>query len=351
MSSIKNFLAARTNQEKAIAIDNLEAKYSFDLTDKENITHSNEWDKDTQIATIERYLESHQEYLNRSKKVFYTNLDGVIEYADLDHSFCYHSMMTLLVQQIGGDLSKIIDRAIFLALYDNSEVKGCGSTLLLRASSYLSSYFPEILQIMSKHGLWERPFKVGKVFNQILDRNPELIDEVVSKLDSLEDENLITSVLFALSERQSIPDVFDRHITKYVKHGTGETKSIALIAVGAKPKLAKTLEDDIWSSLISEECFIRRNAVNVCGNAQLNPSRFLPKLVEMLTGFVGNDRPLAKGVVSAIAKYGEQAIFALPAIKNAMSQWIEKEYGEEDDEFIERCQNTITYLNSFQSSS
>ena len=67
MSSIKNFLAARTHQEKVNAIANLEAKYGY--YNMANITNSKEWDKDTQIATIERYLESRQEYLNKTKNI------------------------------------------------------------------------------------------------------------------------------------------------------------------------------------------------------------------------------------------------------------------------------------------
>ncbi|MGK7898053.1 MAG: hypothetical protein AB4372_31665 [Xenococcus sp. (in: cyanobacteria)] len=176
MSSIKNFLAAKSDQEKINAVANLETKYSFYFADIENITNSEEWDRDTQIATIERYLESRQEYLNQAEKLFRTDFDELAENTERYKLFDYYLKMMLLVQYMGGDLYNVVERIIFLALHDDTEVKHCGSTLLLRASNYLSSYLPEILQIMSKHGISERPFKVGKVFNQVIEGNPELID-------------------------------------------------------------------------------------------------------------------------------------------------------------------------------
>lgn len=349
MSAINNFLAAKTNQEKVNAIAILEEKYgSYGWEFNEQISNSDEWNKVTQFATIERYLESRQEYLTESERFFSVDFDELPEDLDEDKLLEYHLRMISLVQYMGGDLSNIVERAIFLALHDDSEIKWCGSVLLLRASDYLSAYLPEILQIMSKHGLWERPFNIGKVLNQIIDRNPKLIEQVVSKLDSSEDENLITSILFALSERKTIPDICDHHIAQYIKHGTGEIKSIALIAVSIKPQLAKTIENDIWSSLMSDEWFIRGNAARVCGCAQLNPSRFLPKLTEMLTDFEGHDWFPAESAVSAIAKYGSLAIATLPAIENAMKQWIEAEMEEEDSEFIKQCQKTIMHINSLE---
>ena len=140
MSSIKNFLAARTSQEKINAVANLEAKYGYCCLDTENIINSKEWDRDTQITTIERYLESRQEYLNKAKKTS-------IGHRLLD----YHLKMMLLVEYMGGDLSNVVERIIFLALHDDTEIKRTGSTLLLRASNHLSSYFPEILQILKNN--------------------------------------------------------------------------------------------------------------------------------------------------------------------------------------------------------
>ena len=176
MSAINNFLAAKTNQEKVNVIAILDAKYgNYGFEFCEQISNSDEWNKDTQIATIERYLESRQEYLTESERFFSVDFDEPLEVPEEDKLLEYHLRMMSLVQYMGGDLSNIIERAIFLALHDDSEIKGCGSVLLLRASDYLSAYLPKILQIMSKHGLWERPFKIGKAFNQIIDRNPKLI--------------------------------------------------------------------------------------------------------------------------------------------------------------------------------
>lgn len=345
MSTIKNFLVAKTNQDKANAIAEIQGKYGYYLEFCERISISSEWDQETQLATIERYLKSRQEYLAESEIYFSIDFDELTEDTEENQLFDYHLLLMSLVQYMGGDLSQIVDRLIFLALHDDVEVKGCGSILLLRSADYLSDYLPEILQIMKKHGLWERPFKVGKAFNKIIDRHPEIVNRVTSELEKYEDENLITSILFALSERKSIPDIFDRYITQYVKHGTGEIKSIALLTVGAKPELAITLEDDIWWSLESKEWFIRGNAATVCGNTQLNPSRFLPKLTEMLTDFEGHDWCPAESAISAIAKYETQATFTLPAIENAMKQWRE-EGGEENDEFIQQCQKVIKQVNS-----
>lgn len=346
MSTISNFLVAQTNKDKANAIAELEAQYGYySLEFCEQISISNEWDKDTQLATIERYLKSREEYLTESEKFFSIDFDDLTENTEENKLFDYHLRLMSLVQYMGGDLSEIVDKSILLALHDDVEVKGCGSILILRSANYLSAYMPEILQIMSKHGLWERPFKIGKVFNKIIDRHPESLDLVTSKLEHSEDTNLITSILFALSERKLIPDVCDRHLNQYIKHGKGEFKSIALLTIGVKPELAKTLENDIWSSLESKEWFIRGNAATVCGRTKLNPSRFLPKLTEMLTDFEGHDWCPAESAISAIAKYEKQVTFALPAIENAIKEWNEK-WGEENDEFIQKCQKVITQINS-----
>ena len=235
MSTIKNFLVAKTNKDKANAIAEIQAKYGYYLEFCERISISDEWDKETQLATIESYLKSRQEYLTESERFFSIDFEELTEDTEENKLLDYHLLMMSLVQYMGGDLSQILDRLIFLGLHDDVEVKGCGYILILRSADYLSDYLPEILQIMRKHGLWERPFKVGKAFNKIIDRHPEMVNRVTSELENSEDANLITSILFALSERKSIPDIFDRYITQYIKHGTGEIKSIALFTVGVKP--------------------------------------------------------------------------------------------------------------------
>ncbi len=101
--------------------------------------------------------------------------------------------------------------------------------------------------------------------------------EASNQLDLADNNNLICSILLALSERDLIPDAFDRHISKFVKVGTQETKSLALAALCKKPALAQRLEEDVWSGLLSEEWYIGGNAARVCGYAQLSPSRFITK--------------------------------------------------------------------------
>lgn len=67
--------------------------------------------------------------------------------------------------------------------------------------------------------------------------------------------------------------------------------------------------------------------------------RFLPRLVEMLIYFEGHDWTSAEATISAIAKYGKTAAFAVPTIENATIQWL-AEYGEEDC-FVRECRSAI----------
>jgi hypothetical protein len=162
VSTIKNFLVAKTNKDKANAIAEIQAKYGYYLEFCERISFSDEWDKETQLTTIERYLKSRQEYLTESERFFSIDFEELTEDTEDNKLLDYHLLLMSLVQHMGGDLSQILDRLIFLALHDDVEVKGCGSILLLRSADYLADYFPEVLKIMRKHGLSEIPFKECK---------------------------------------------------------------------------------------------------------------------------------------------------------------------------------------------
>lgn len=90
MSTIKNFLVAKTNKDKANAIAEIQAKYGYYLEFCERISLSDEWDKETQLATIEGYLKSRQEYLTESERFFSIDFEELTEDTEENKLLDYH---------------------------------------------------------------------------------------------------------------------------------------------------------------------------------------------------------------------------------------------------------------------
>ncbi len=350
MSVISNFIAAQTKNEKSLAICALEGIFGqmYEPEFGENISKSSEWNKELQYACLDRYQKNREEYLAQINTM--CSYEKMMDFSELaleeeDPSFNYGLVMIFVVENIGGNLENIMDRAIILAKCDDSEMKGCGSTLLLRGQKHLSQRFCDVLDIMTKQGTWGRPFKIGQAFNYLIDSDPALSLEAAKCLGHSKEDNLVHSILLALADRNSIPDVFDEHISRMVKKGVGKTKSLALLAVSVKPSLAKALEEDILLALSAKEWYIRGHAAEACGCAELSPSRFLPQLSKLISDWEGHDWSPAESAIKAISQYGPIAMETLPAIKAAIKEWLTDD-GEEEDEFVLACREAIASITS-----
>ncbi|MEO1134249.1 MAG: hypothetical protein AAFX40_16285, partial [Cyanobacteria bacterium J06639_1] len=199
----------------------------------------------------------------------------------------------------------------------------------------------------SLHGACDSPYRFEKVFNYLIDSDLDSLSQAVFQLLHSDKDKLIKAILISLSKRTTIPDLFDEPISRIVNCDCGETRSIALIALSAKPQLAQSLENEVWEALFADEWFVRGNAANVCSSAQLSPDRFLPVLEALATDFEGHDWCPAECAVKAIGQYRSRAKALLPAVEKALAKWLSEE-GDESDGFVKYCRDAVASITSFQ---
>ena len=346
LSSIGKFIDAQTTQEKADAIVELENQYGNQYSPEffQNIRSSDEWNGNLQKQCLDRYLNDRQEELDYIKRDFLNDFksswdqDWEEPNEEENIKFFYNSMMMVVVQNIGGDITSIVDQVISMAKSDDTGgFRNCGNQIMINHQQYFVDRFDDIIEIMSQEGFGEYPYRIGSVFNYVIDHDESACLSAVNCLATSKNNALIGNILLALSSRKDFPDLFDEHIVKVVKNKTEETKSIAITVVGIKPKLARSLEEELWLGLSDEQWFIRGNSAYACGNTQLSPDRFIPKLMELVLDFEGHDWCAGQRAIEALGKYGKLAVSALPTIEMAKKKWL-KENDYDTEYFIKICE-------------
>ncbi|RKY54236.1 MAG: hypothetical protein DRP93_05330 [Candidatus Neomarinimicrobiota bacterium] len=327
----------------ASAKDDLESKFGFfyDADAALKVNSSSEWDHDTQLLCIERYLESRRQYIQGiedfSKSV---GLSGLLEGLEEDKSFDYHITLMWLTENIGGNTKPIVEKFIQLALDDDIEVRGIGSACLRNCQHLNSTHLPAILQILDKHGSWQHPLKIGRALTSILRRFPGSYS-LLSNIDHSSSDNLKQGIIASLNQEEWLPNELAEVVLILCTDPNSDVSSNALISASHKPDLKPQIVDLIYEGLHSTEWWVRGNCATACGNITPDPGRFIPALVKLTNDFEGHDWNPAECAIPSLAKYGPRAASALPAIQKALAEWGND---DEDDYFAQACRDAISSI-------
>jgi HEAT repeats len=202
----------------------------------------------------------------------------------------------------------------FMLISNDIEIEDIASKVLKGIGIKSIKALPKMLELMQKRGLNCYPYTIGETLVQLANSYPEVMIALKSNLNSGID-NLVNATLYTCSLMDEKSIFFYEDLMNIAQSQDGETKSLAIMALGSTGKKDESLCEFLLECSTSSEWYIRGNAINSLGMLKLAPERCLSVIINALNDAEGYDWTVQESAIKALGNYGNQASEAIPALK------------------------------------
>jgi hypothetical protein len=258
-------------------------------------------------------------------------------------------ILMLLVQNCGEMAILVLPEIRMMLQSDDVEIERSGCQALKGAASQAIQILPDIFSLMQKRGLNEHPYTIGEILVQLSRSFPEVLEGLRSNLVS-DIENLLQASIFTCSLMDDRANLFYKDFKRLAQSTTGETKSLAILAIGSMGNNSEELVDFLLENTASPEWYIRGNSIRTLGQLRLSPEKAIPVIVSALQDDEGHDWTVRDCAIQALLHYADTDLIdkdsIIPILKNLRKMLKEEQIPGWVDQTKEI--NNLLYKNSKQ---
>lgn len=118
-------------------------------------------------------------------------------------------------------------------------------------------------------------------------------------------ENLLQASIFTCSLMEDQANFFYEDFKRISMSTTGETKSLAILAIGSTSNKSEELVDFLLENTMSSEWYIRGNSIRTLGRLRLSPEKAIPVVVSALQDNQGHDWTVRECAIQALMDYAD----------------------------------------------
>ncbi len=213
-------------------------------------------------------------------------------------------ILMLLVQNCGEIVMLVLPEIRMMLQSDDREIESSGCLALKGAASQAIQLLPDIFSLMQKRGLNEHPYTIGEILVQLSRSFPEVLEGLRSNLVS-DIENLLQASIFTCSLIDDHANLFYEDFKRIAQSTTGETKSLAILAIGSTGNNSEELVDFLLENTASPEWYIRGNSIRTLGQLRLSPEKAMPVIFRALQDDEGHDWTVRDCAIQALIHYAD----------------------------------------------
>jgi hypothetical protein len=213
-------------------------------------------------------------------------------------------ILMLLVENCGEMALLVLPEIKMMLQSDDGGIESSGCLALKGVASQAIQLLPDIFSLMQKRGLNENPYKIGEILVQLSRSFPEVLEGLRSNLVS-DIENLVQASIFTCSLMDDRANLFYEDFKWLAQSTSGETKSLAILAIGSTGNNSEELVDFLLENTASPEWYIRGNSIRTLGQLRLSPEKAIPVIVSALQDDEGHDWTVRDCAIQALLHYAD----------------------------------------------